>query len=319
MFRSMLSSLVVLVFTLPLLGADSATWFACRVVVDHGNGTTAHGSGTPVWSEGGKTTILTNSHVVPAADKDRPISIMVDGKTYPARYLEGSQVLDTGPNSIKVLGPDLALLEIDVEIGYVELADSVPPVDSQVWQFGFGGVRPGQGPTTKSGFVSNSNHYVDPILTSTIASVNGDSGSGIFNTAGELCGVTWGGSRGECFAVEIVTVRQFLGRKLLAKLFPKLMARLAVRRNALKLPAPSKIPPIVVCVGVVGSPLVVKLKTYDEAHAKVLNGYVVTLYVGVLAGKNSGYYVVLPSGTRGIADGEWRCSLVDGVASMVKQ
>ncbi len=215
------------------------TWFACRICVDHGN-SKACGSGTPVHCEDGKTTILTNAHVVPLADKDKPITVVVAGRSYTAKYLEGSEVVNVGPNQIEVKGPDLCLLQIDYEIGHVALAEEPVPVGGQVWQFGYGGVQVNQGPTVKSGIVVKS-RYSETVLTSTLNTVSGDSGSGVFNTRGELCGVTWGSDgQSQQMAVEVTTVRTFLARTPLKTLFPRLAARIAARKAAREL---SKLPP----------------------------------------------------------------------------
>lgn len=235
----------------PVADADDPVWFSCRITVDHGNGNGSAGSGTPVWSGDGKTLVLTNAHVVPRSDSTKPLKVIVAGRTFVARYVEGSEVLTLGPGSIHVKGPDLALLEIDAEIGHVELAADVPPVGAQVWQFGYGGRQLNQGAVIKSGTV-RANQFVEPTLFTDLSSISGDSGSGVFNTAGELCGVTWGGDpvKGDHCAVELGTVKGFLDRPLLAKLFPRFAAKASARREAreaaretAKLPPPMEAPP----------------------------------------------------------------------------
>ncbi len=224
------------------------TWFACRVVVSNGDGTGNAGSGTPVHCEGGKTTVLTNAHVVPKGDAHKPIHVYVGGRKFKARYIDGSEVIQVDATTIKTLGPDLALLEVDAELGHVEIADEAPSVGSQVWQFGYGGTRFDEGPTVKGGLVRE-HKYAVPMLSSSLPSVSGDSGSGLFNTRGELCGVTYGGSAtlGN-YAIETGTVRSFMGRPLLAKLFPKMASRMQSRREAraaANLPPPMQAPPSV--------------------------------------------------------------------------
>lgn len=232
-------------------------WFACRVVLDHGNGTGSAGSGTPIGYEEGKTIILTNAHVVPKGDRDKPIKVLVGGRTFKATYIEGSEVEKVTADKIKVLGPDLCTLSIDAKLGYVEIADDSPPIGGQVWQFGYGSSPIDGGPTAKYGLVTKGT-YVEPTMVTTLDVISGDSGSGMFNQYGELCGVTWGASedkdvygrvyRKEHLAVEITTVRTFLKRPVLAKIFPRLAARAEARRaarEAAKYPAPSATPPVV--------------------------------------------------------------------------
>jgi hypothetical protein len=236
----------------PVANADPL-WFACRVIVDRGGGVGASGSGTPISCENGKTVIVTNAHVVPKHQADRPIKVQVSGREFAAKYIDGSEVEEylgpQGEHMVRVLGPDLALLSIDAEIGHVELADEPAPVGVQVWQFGYGGQNLGAGPTLKSGTVVRSNH-VEPTLVSTIDTISGDSGSGVFNTRGELVGVTWGGAsdRTAACAVELGTVRKFAGRPLAARLFPRLAARAEAKRAARELaalPPASAKPPVV--------------------------------------------------------------------------
>ena len=239
------------------LAKQDPVWFACRIVVDHGNGTGAAGSGTPVGFENGKTLVLTNAHVVPKHDKDKKITVVAGGRKFPATYVEGSEVQILNPKQIKVLGPDLCLLAVDAKLGYVEIADEAPPIGGQVWQFGYGGTQFDEGPTVRSGLVMKDT-FVEPTMLVDMASISGDSGSGLFNQYGELCGVTWGGSYDEDaygrrynqkhLSVEVGTVKTFLGRPLLSKLFPRLAERAAARRaarEAAKYPAPSAKPPVV--------------------------------------------------------------------------
>lgn len=221
-------------------------WFACRVVLDNGDGTGSAGSGTPISCENGKTVIVTNAHVVPKHKKNQPITVHVSGRKFPATYRDGSEVTyytdpETGKPMVKVHGDDLAFLEIDAELGYVELADEAPKIGEQVWQFGYGGAQMNEGPIVKFGTVLPSNH-VEPTMVNTIHSVSGDSGSGVFNTRGELVGVTWGSNETKltACAVPLESVRKFSGRPLLSKLFPRLSERAAAKREAR---AAAKAPP----------------------------------------------------------------------------
>jgi len=237
MRRLLFAALAVAAFSLPASAADE--WFAARVSVSHGGGASSHGSGTPVHCEGGRTLILTNAHVVPAGTTD-PITVTIASKTYPARHVEGSAVTHTGPSLIHVDGPDLALLEVDADLGAVTIAEQLPAVGESVFQWGFGGANE---PRLKYGEVQSS-IFVDQLVSS-IPSQQGDSGSGVFNEAGCLCGVTHGGTGAQSLAVTTTTVRIFLKRPRLAELFPRLAAKLAANRAAhavaadeVKIPAP---------------------------------------------------------------------------------
>ncbi len=222
---------------------DDPTWFALRVTVDHGNGRSASGSGTPIHVEAGKTVVLTNAHVVPKADKDKTIRVHAGGKAYPARYVDGSEVRSTGPSTIEILGPDLCLLEVDADLGQVEIAADVPPPGAAVRQWGYGGVGSGGRPVPRSGEVTDSRPYVEPTLVTTIRTISGDSGAGVFNAKAELVGVTWGGDGVTSRGVPLSVVHVFLGRPTVHTLFPRLHARLAARRAAVAAATP---PPAVV-------------------------------------------------------------------------
>ncbi len=202
--------------------------FACQIHVDMGGGQTAHGSGTTVHSEKGKTLILTNAHVVPKNFSQQPITVTSSGKTYKARYLDGSEVIQNG-NTVDVRGPDLCLLEVDVQLGHVSFADAPPAVNDTVSLWGYGGMQPTA--KQKTGRVLN-NELAVPTLNHTAPTVNGDSGAGIFNKDGQLVGVHWGGTGGvRAYGVELTTVQTFLV-KAHRGWFPRLTNRIEAKREA---------------------------------------------------------------------------------------
>jgi hypothetical protein len=203
-------------------------WFTCRISVDLGNAT-AHGTGTPIVSENGKTLILTNAHVVSVTDK--PISVQFGDKTYSARYVAGSQVRDVAPGQIKVDGPDLCVLEIDGTRDVVEFADELPAIGEAVYQYGFGGSLDGK-PVYRTGTVVP-NPSATPYLTSNLRGVSGDSGCAVFDSRGRMLGVGWGGN-GVSYAETVSTVNGFLLAKAntIFRLFPKARERVAARRLA---------------------------------------------------------------------------------------
>ncbi len=231
------------------LAAANPRWFAVKITVElapdaQGNRRYAIGSGTPIHCEGGKTLILTNAHV---ARQDRGgFKVHVpDGGTYAARRVDGSNVTDTTDAAGRVVdlsfdGPDLAFLEVDAELGRVQIAAGAPAPGDTVWQFGYGG---GVGPTVKSGtvYVPRTNQPVQPTLCSTIDCIQGDSGSGVFNKDGHLVAVSHLTSYRDAYgrptgpthmAIPVATVRAFAAsRTVLQRLFPRLADRMQAREG----------------------------------------------------------------------------------------
>ncbi len=206
--------------------SKDATWYAARIEVTRAPGTTAVGSGTPVYSDGGRTLVLTNAHVV--RDDTQPITVVVDGKRHPAKYVSGSAVRDTGPNTIAVDGPDLCLLEVDADLDYVGFADSDAKPGAEVFQHGYGGSQDGK-PILRSGQVLRE-HFVGQ-LNSDVGSVQGDSGSGVFDKYGLLVGVCHGGTETVSIAERVTTVTTFTTKsERVFRLFPRLRARLDARK-----------------------------------------------------------------------------------------
>lgn len=210
--------------------AANPMWFALKVQVGLSGGRHGIGSGTPIYSGEGKTLVLTNAHVA-TQDCTSFTVVVPTGKTYAARRLDGSNVRHKTPTEIVIDGVDLAILEVEGELGAVQIAASAPAVNEQVWQFGYGG---GVGPTVRTGYVMSS-PFSEPTLCSSIPCIQGDSGSGVFNVRGELVGVTHGGTadgRIPHMAVPMAAVRAFAAKPLLARLFPRLSDRLAARAAA---------------------------------------------------------------------------------------
>lgn len=202
------------------------------ISVDLGGGRTAGGTGTVIAAENRKTLVLTNAHVVPSAAHPITVTYWCDRKpwTSPATYIGGSSVDNVGPNQIRVNGPDLAILAIEAELPAVEIADTIPATGEAVSLYGFGGSGSTVHPTLKTGRVLRQDNWQttagDPIARTSIETVNGDSGSGIFNEQGQLVAVHWGGG-----AVRLDTVTTFIVAKLRGPgLFPKLQAKLAARK-----------------------------------------------------------------------------------------
>jgi len=197
-------------------------------------GGTGSGTGTVIAAENGKSLILTNAHVVPSAANPITVTYWSDGApwTSKATYIAGATVDDVGPNLIRVNGPDLALLSIDADLQPVEIAAAIPAAGEAVSLYGFGGTGSTVYPRHKAGQILLEDGWRttagDPITRTSIASTNGDSGSGIFNAGGQLVAVLWGGG-----AVRLDTVHAFTVQVLERQgLFAKLRARLAARKVA---------------------------------------------------------------------------------------
>ena len=126
-------------------------WFPCQILVKTDR-VTAYGSGTPIACEGDKTYILTNAHVVRKSQSTRPITVISQGKEYPAKYIDGSEVTDLGNGRIHIDGPDLALLEIDAVLGCVPIAERPPALGDAVRQWGFSHGK--SDPVSRSGKVT---------------------------------------------------------------------------------------------------------------------------------------------------------------------
>lgn len=204
-------------------------WWAARVGVDLGNGRGQGGSGTPIHTEGGRTLILTNAHVVPRNLSGNPLSVDLKGKRYPAKYVDGSEVSNIGPSLIDIQGPDLCILSIDAEVDSVKIATGIPAVGSEVWQWGYGGTQPDQHPIPRGGPVCPP-QFVGEAFQVGYQPISGDSGAGVFDANGELCAVCTGSSGAQGRVVSVVTVRSFVVRPIVHRLFPRLADRLAVKR-----------------------------------------------------------------------------------------
>ena len=214
-------------------------WFALVVGSEKGVG-----SGTPIYTDGKKTLVLTNAHVARPDREAYGFFVAVPGRgTFSAKRLDGANVITTGPSSIQIDGADVALVEVEADLGAASLAEKEPEPGEAVSQWGYGGTQPGSLPVLRTGRVTRSS---DPEnFTSTIYCVQGDSGCGVFNAAGQLCGVTsangadYGGP--SHFAVRLGHVKALTERPILSRLFPRLSERIAARKTSY--PAAATPPP----------------------------------------------------------------------------
>lgn len=218
----------------PAIRAATIAHSSVYISVDLGGGSTAGGTGTVIASEGGKSLVLTNAHVVPSGQHRITVTYWHERQpwTQEATYLGGSGVSQRGGNLIEVHGPDLALLSVNADLVPVEIAAAIPAEGTPVSLYGFGGNTSTVQPSLKTGRVLRENGSQtmagDPIARTSIATANGDSGAGILDTEGRLVAVHWGGG-----AVRLDTVHAFTVRVLERKgLFAKLRDRLAARKIA---------------------------------------------------------------------------------------
>jgi S1-C subfamily serine protease len=191
------------------------------------------GSGTVVWSEGGRSVVLTNAHVADRPDAAYSVFSVATGKSYPAKYLAGSKVVVFPPDGfgvrLAVEGPDLALLVVEAELPAAKFAPAPPKPGAGVRQWGFGGRTTESGPSCKAGEARGDVRvwYGGVLVVSAGSSLRvqpGDSGSGVFDANGDLVGVTHGyGGDPPGLAVPLVVVKAFVTEKAGAR-FPRFKA-----------------------------------------------------------------------------------------------
>ncbi len=209
---------------------------------DLGGGRSECGTGTVIACEAGAALVLTNAHV--AEDGSLPLEVTHNGKAYPATYVAGSRVTHPEPGLIHVAGPDLAIITVAAELPVAPIATDAPRLGARIRQWGFGGRFAESGPSFKVGSVTES-PYAKPFLTGTLVAQPGDSGSGLFDDAGALVGVTSGTSddpNAKVRAVPLSEVNGFL-RRHLGRLFPRLQARIGGSGMVPDAPPVPKVPP----------------------------------------------------------------------------
>lgn len=210
-----------------------------HVLRDEGGGVGTAGTGTVIACEDGRSLVLTAAHVVP--DGAKPLAVVLPGgRRTAATYLGGSAVVATGPQSIQVQGPDLAVLSVAAELPAVEVADRPPAVGSRVRQFGYGGRVPGSAPSSKAGVVADRGRYAGEVMCTSLPCQSGDSGAGLFDDADELVGVTVAKDPSDparCdLAVPAAVVVRFVPGPA-RPLFPRLSAKLSGRKVVAPPPA----------------------------------------------------------------------------------
>lgn len=200
---------------------------------DMGNGLSSRGTGTVIASENGELLVVTNAHVITCSRMS--VTYQSDGKT----YITPAECIAKSDNK----NPDLALLIVKGNLPAVEIAAEIPAVGTPVFLYGFGGTQPDNltAPTRKDGKVTvnwlpGGWMLSDPTTRHTSHLIQGDSGSGLFDSAGKLIGVNHGVEKetGVAQAVRVDVVHSFTVATLKTKrvLFPKLHDLLAARKVA---------------------------------------------------------------------------------------
>ncbi len=184
------------------------------------------GSGTCVWTERGKSVILTCNHIftdVRDAENrhvkaDYPIEVLIQtgdkSKSYKGVAIDGDPTTDT------------AVVIVEGALPYAEVSEEDVPDGATVWHKGYGSGG-GEGVAYKRPSILNKyGRY-----SSTCPSVFGDSGAGVIaRDTGRLVAVHCGTSTddGRARGAPVSEIRPFLGRVVSAA-FPRLAYRLGAK------------------------------------------------------------------------------------------
>lgn len=181
-------------------------------------GVTSGGSGVVVWAEAGRSLVVTNKHVVADGIAAKmTVKLNATGKVHPCRFLGWS---DEG---------DVALLEVDADLPAARLADADAPVGTAVTHHG-NTTGPQTGKVTGYRDVGVPRlGWAGTNLNTDYRSESGDSGAGVFDAAGCLVGIHWGGSPDGSRVRSAIPVRAVLGllKRFAAPRLPRLAVRLA--------------------------------------------------------------------------------------------
>lgn len=159
------------------------------------------GSGTVIARKGPAALVLTNRHVCPDAARVQVVAADATGKKrrYEAKFLAAN----SGEG-------DLALVVADIPAPAARLAARGPAVGDVLRHFGKA-TGPQEGPVERHITYATAERLVGA-QTATL-SVVGDSGAGMFDARGELCGVLWGAEVREAensLSLPVEFVRPFL-------------------------------------------------------------------------------------------------------------
>lgn len=194
-----LSMVAMLVATAALSAAEAPlpAQAACRVTVDDRDGATSHGSGTLVDVRSERGLVITNWHVVKDAASDECLVIFADGRRHGAKIIRADRVLDLA--ALVIANPNR------------EPARWTDTLEGET----FRGV--GFGPTPANRLLSMPGQITGHGGTDGQASIfinnewrEGDSGGGLFDERGRLCGVIWGAGNGEGCCVHPQQVAAFI-------------------------------------------------------------------------------------------------------------
>lgn len=163
----------------------------CVCVLDLGS---HGGSGTVIWSEDGYSLVLTNHHITDCGRDTggRCRVTMPDGRVFEGQCMSFDRESDLG----------LVWVRGELPVARVSRTDVSPGTRLRHW-----------GRTSRytegralgsAGFVNHDSRHT---WKGTYSSVPGDSGAGLFNDDGELCGVNWGYEPGSGSALFVPVAR----------------------------------------------------------------------------------------------------------------
>lgn len=170
-------------------------------------------SGVIVHVEGVKALVITAQHCIADGKFNGEVSIrFVDGKIVTGHVVR-----------VQNSGDDLAaiLIPADDKTAAVKVAKTAPPIGAAVTQCGYTGAEPGKGPYQRRGTVEK---YEGPFVYLSLKVNGGDSGSGVFNSDKQLCGIVVRRMSdigpGKCLAYEHARLQRFY-ELCMKELFPR--------------------------------------------------------------------------------------------------
>ncbi len=204
------------------------------------------GSGTCIYSEGGKSLVLTCNHIYNEASDGSTAAYPLDGAvTHKGTRYTATAVAGDG-------AADLALVIVDGTLPVARLAVTAAAPGDKIVHYGNAS---GTGPSGSRGtVVSPWPNYVNPSCHFEYAglAIEGDSGAGVFNTSGELvavvCGRTGFSRTNNGRGTPVTAIRVTVTQKAPFRLFPRFRTWLDSRRGASAAPMGRIEPPAAVTI-----------------------------------------------------------------------
>ncbi len=161
------------------------------------------GSGVIFWVNQGTALVVTNSHVLPRED-GRAVAITKDGWRHEGKILRSSPAVDLCVFAIAA----------DANTSWVPLANRHPQSGEKIWQVGFPAVAGQQVFTRRHGVSQglNGKEGIADQVQLSFPLIGGDSGSPVFNEAGEVCAIAHATTPSNGKAIPVEWVREILER-----------------------------------------------------------------------------------------------------------